>query len=48
MNFLRRASHNISAVAITPLYWVEKKERERKLEERLKRLERRKATLAKT
>jgi len=39
VNFLRKVSRTLGAFAAVPLYWVEKRESERKLEERLKRLE---------
>jgi len=39
MNILDKISRMIFAFVAAPLYWVEKREAERKLEERLKRSE---------
>jgi len=38
-NLLQRIRRGLLVLAIAPFYWLEKKERERKLEERLKRSE---------
>ncbi|MGA3061092.1 MAG: hypothetical protein ABSD92_12100 [Candidatus Bathyarchaeia archaeon] len=37
MNLFKKIGRGLTAVAMAPLYELEKKERERKLEERLKR-----------
>jgi hypothetical protein len=39
MNFFKKIGRNLSALAIAPLSGIERKERERRLNERLKRLE---------
>ena len=39
MNFFKKIERNLTALAIAPFYALEKKERERRLDERLKRSE---------
>jgi uncharacterized membrane protein YciS (DUF1049 family) len=41
----RRSTRMLLALIVAPLYWLEKREREQKLEERLKRLERKQKLL---
>lgn len=42
---LRRNMRMLLALIVAPLYWLEKREREQKLEERLRRLERKQKRL---
>ena len=39
MNFFKKIERGLTVLAMAPLYELEKKERERRLEERLKRSE---------
>jgi hypothetical protein len=41
----RKSMRTFLALIIVPLYWLEKREREQKLEERLRRLERKQKLL---
>ena len=41
----RRSLRMLLALIVAPLYWLEKREREQKLEERLRRLERKQKLL---
>jgi len=41
MNLLRKVERSLIVLAIAPLHQLEKKERDRRLEERLKRIEQR-------
>jgi hypothetical protein len=41
----RRSMRMLLALIVAPLYWLEKREREQKLEERLRRLERKQKRL---
>jgi hypothetical protein len=43
MKLFRRSTRALLAFAAAPIYWLEEKERKRKLEERLKRFEQKRA-----
>ena len=42
MNFFKKVERELAALVIAPFYGLERKERERRLEERLKRSEQKK------
>jgi hypothetical protein len=44
-NLFLRSMRMLLALIVAPLYWLEKREREQKLEERLRRLERKQKLL---
>jgi len=45
IGLFRRSLRMLLALIVAPLYWLEKREREQKLEERLRRLERKQKLL---
>jgi hypothetical protein len=48
MNSLKKIERGLAALALAPLSGLEKKERDRRLEERLKRLEEKRSSQMKT